>query len=231
MPASGTFKLVMRQGPKPNQTFELDKEVYAIGREVGNDLVIEDAQVSRRHARLTQQGHSYLLEDLGSTNGTFVNGSRVTAPVLLANGDLIGLADTVVIAVQAPVAAVDAGATLVGQAADADTTAATQGPPPTLPSFTPPQAPPPKLAAPPAPKPQPNVYAPPLQPSYPPQQLASPPAAAPAASNDTRRMILIGCGCLALLAVVAVIGLVAWSFVDCKSFSSVFSFLFPPFQC
>jgi hypothetical protein len=44
-------------------------------------------------------------------------------------------------------------------------------------------------------------------------------------------MILIGCGCLVLLAIVALIGLAAWSFIDCGSFSSVFKFLFPPFQC
>ena len=230
MPTSGTFKLVIRQGPKPNQIFELDKEAYTIGREVGNELVIEDAQVSRRHARLTQQGNSYLLEDLGSTNGTFVNGSRVTAPVLLANGDLIGLADTVVIAVQAPVAVVDAGATFVGHATDADATSVAGGPPPTLPSFTPPQ---PVKQAPP-PKPQPTTYAPPpsAYPPPPPQAAyAPPPVPAAAPATDSRRMILIGCGCLVLLAVVALIGLVAWSFIDCKSFSSIFSFLFPPFQC
>jgi predicted component of type VI protein secretion system len=221
MPATGAFKLVIRQGPKPNQTFELDKEVYSIGREVGNELVVEDAQVSRRHARLTQQGNSYLLEDLGSTNGTFVNGSRVTAPVLLANGDLIGLADTVVIAVQAPVAVVDAGATFVGHTTDAEATSVAGGPPPTLPSFTPPQ---PVKQAPP-PKPQPTTYAPPPS-TYPP-----PPPTPAAPASDSRRMIMIGCGCLVLLAVVALIGLVAWSFIDCKSFSSIFSFLFPPFQC
>jgi len=227
MPATGAFKLVIRQGPKPNQTFELDKEVYSIGREVGNDLVIEDAQVSRRHARLTQQGNSYLLEDLGSTNGTFVNGSRVTAPVLLANGDLIGLADTVVIAVQAPVAVMDAGATFVGHATDAEATSVAGGPPPTLPSFTPPQP----LKQAPLPKPQPTTYTPPPSAYPPPPQptYAPPPTAAPAA--DSRRMILIGCGCLVLLAVVAIIWLAAWSFIDCKSFSSIFSFLFPPFQC
>jgi hypothetical protein len=229
MPDSSAFKLTIRQGPKPNQVFDLDKDVLTLGREAGNDLVIEDPQISRRHSRLTRQGNSYLLEDLGSTNGTFVNGSRVTTPVLLANGDLIGLADTVVLAVQIPVV-IDSGETFVGHATDADTTSVKQGPPVTQPAFTPPVVPP---AAKPAAKPQPAavpVYVPPAAPpsaAYPP--VVAPIQDAPAADN--RRMILIGCGCLALLAIVALIGLVAWSFIDCASFSGVFKFLFPPFAC
>ncbi len=225
MPDSSAFKLTIRQGPKPNQVFDLDKDVLGLGREAGNDLVIEDPQISRRHARLTRQGNSYLLEDLGSTNGTFVNGSRVSTPVLLANGDLIGLADTVVLAVQIPVV-IDAGETFVGHATDADTTSVKQGPPVTQPAFTPVVAP----AA--AAKPQP-AYVPPAPPAaYPPAEY--PPGVAPlqeTPATDNRRMILIGCGCLALLAIVALIGLVAWSFIDCASFSGVFKFLFPPFAC
>lgn len=226
MPDSGAFKLTIRQGPKPNQAFDLDKDVLSLGREVGNDLVIEDPQISRRHARLTRQGNSYLLEDLTSTNGTFVNGSRVTTPVLLANGDLIGLADTVVLAVQLPVP-MDADATFVGHATDADTTSVKQGPPITQPAFTPPPVIKPAAKPQPQPVPQP-VYVPPAVP-----QSAYPPVVAPVeeAATDNRRMILIGCGCLALLAIVALIGLVAWSFIDCASFSGVFKFLFPPFAC
>jgi hypothetical protein len=221
MPDSSAFKLTIRQGPKPNQVFDLDQDVLSLGREAGNDLVIEDPQISRRHARLTRQGNSYLLEDLGSTNGTFVNGSRVSTPVLLANGDLIGLADTVVLAVQIPVV-IDAGETFVGHATDADTTSVKQGPPATQPAFTP-VAPPPAVA-----KPQPAYVPPPAPPAeYPPGVM--PFQETPV--TDNRRMILIGCGCLALLAIVALIGLVAWSFIDCASFSGVFKFLFPPFAC
>jgi predicted component of type VI protein secretion system len=235
MPDSRAFKLTIRQGPKPNQVFDLDQDVLSLGREAGNDLVVEDPQISRRHARLTRQGHSYLLEDLGSTNGTFVNGSRVSTPVLLANGDLIGLADTVVLAVQIP-AAFDADDTFVGHATDADATSVTQGPPPTQP-FAPPVVAA-KPAARPVAKPQPQAlpaYMPPAPPppaAYPPASY--PPVAAPiqvAPAADNRSMILIGCGCLALLAIVAIIGLVAWSFIDCASFSGVFKFLFPPFAC
>lgn len=212
-----SFQLSMRQGPRPNLVFELDQDTYSIGREAGNTIVIEDPQVSRRHAQLTRQGNSYLIEDVGSTNGTYVNGKRVTAPLLLSNGDLIGLADTVIIAVQAPLSTSE-DATVVSDVAYPPT-------PATLPASTPPQ-----VQAQPAAGPPTSIRPPQIQPVYaPPQAAAVPPPVAPAADN--RRIVLIGVGCLALLLVVCLVGFVAWSFVDCASFSSIFRFLFPPFQC
>ncbi len=207
-----SFQLSVRQGPHPNLVFELDADSYAIGREAGNEIVIEDPQVSRRHARLTRQGASYVIEDVGSTNGTYVNGKRVTAPVLLSDGDMIGLADTIVLAVQAPLTASE-DTTVVSDAAYYT--------PPTQPAFTPPKAQPPVQAS-------PAVH----QPAYtPPPQYVPPPEPAAPTKADNRRTIMIGVGCLALILVVCMIGFVAWSFIDCRSFSSVFPFLFPPFQC
>jgi pilus assembly protein CpaF len=222
-----SFKLSVRQGPRPNLVFELEGDSYTIGREAGNEIVIEDAQVSRRHAQLTRQGNTYLVEDIGSTNGTYVNGKRVTAPVLLSNGDMLGLADTIVLVVQAPLTVSD-DATVVSDAA--------HYPPPTQPAFTPPKVEQPVQPAPqaaPQVAPRQPAYSPPPQyvppPQYAPQTV--PPAAAVPATADNRRTILIGVGCLALILVVCMIGFVAWSFIDCRSFSSVFPFLFPPFQC
>jgi pSer/pThr/pTyr-binding forkhead associated (FHA) protein len=214
-----SFKLSVRQGPRPNLVFELDQDSYIIGREAGAEIVIEDPQVSRRHAQLTRQGTSYLIEDIGSTNGTYVNGKRVTAPVLLSNGDMIGLADTVVLVVQAPVVAGD-DTTVVSDAAHYAL--------PTQPAFMPPKVQQP-VQAPPATRPA--VYTPPPQYAAPPQYVPSPPESAAPSKADNRRTVLIGVGCLALILVVCMIGFVAWSFIDCRSFSSVFPFLFPPFQC
>lgn len=106
------LKLTMRQGPRPDQTFELHKDVYTLGREAGNDIIINDPQISRHHARLTLQGGSYVLEDLGSTNGSFVNGRRITGPTALSPGDMVGFGDTVVLSVSG---AMDAAATQVGR--------------------------------------------------------------------------------------------------------------------
>jgi pilus assembly protein CpaF len=219
-----SFKLSVRQGPRPNLVFELDADSYTIGREAGTEIVIEDPQVSRRHATLTRQGTSYLIEDIGSTNGTYVNGKRVTAPVLLANGDMVGLADTIVLAVQAPLTVGD-DATVISDAAHYDAAHYT---PPTQPAFAPPKVQQPVQAQPAAHQP---AYTPPPQYAPPPQYVPPQPEYAAPAKADNRRTLLIGVGCLALILVVCVIGFIAWSFIDCRSFSSVFPFLFPPFQC
>lgn len=86
-----TVSLLMRRGPQPNRTFSLDKEVITIGRGADNDIVVDDPEVSRHHARLTRRGHDWILEDLGSRNGTFVNGQRISGPVVLTPGMQVGL--------------------------------------------------------------------------------------------------------------------------------------------
>ena len=89
------FRLVMSQGPQPGQTFSLEKDSTSLGRDPGNDITIDDPQVSRQHARIVRQGGLMVVEDLGSTNGTFVNGVRLTGSHTLASGDMIGLGDVV----------------------------------------------------------------------------------------------------------------------------------------
>jgi hypothetical protein len=83
--------LLMRKGPHPNRPFPLGKDVIIIGRSPDNDIAIDDAEVSRHHARLTRRGNDWILEDLGSRNGTFVNGQRITGPVTLTPGAQVGL--------------------------------------------------------------------------------------------------------------------------------------------
>ena len=95
MQERGTVQLVMGQGPQPGQIFELSRSTVSIGRDPGNQIVINDAQISRQHARITPQGGLMILEDLGSTNGTTVNGLPVSAPHTLAHGDEVGLGDNV----------------------------------------------------------------------------------------------------------------------------------------
>jgi hypothetical protein len=65
-----------------------------IGRE-GCDIVLSDSEVSRRHAMVRREGDVFVIEDLGSTNGTFVNGERITAPRRLTEGDEVRFGDTV----------------------------------------------------------------------------------------------------------------------------------------
>ena len=93
MQSTGSYRLTIRQGPMPGKVFELAKDVVTLGRDVNNDLVINDAEVSRNHGRLTSQSGGYLIEDLASTNGTFVNGQRLTPgkPAIIVSGDKVGL--------------------------------------------------------------------------------------------------------------------------------------------
>jgi len=96
MPSSD-FRMIVRTGPNPGTVFELTKEVSLIGRDVTNDVVVGDAEVSRQHARLTRTPGGHVLEDLGSTNGTFVNSERLVAPRVLNPGDLIALGETITV--------------------------------------------------------------------------------------------------------------------------------------
>ena len=96
--------LVIRQGPRPNQTFPLNKSVLSIGRLADNDIVIDDPGVSRHHARLTWRENRWVLEDLNSSNGTFVNGQRITGPVALRSGVQVGLGPNVVLGMRGSVA-------------------------------------------------------------------------------------------------------------------------------
>jgi hypothetical protein len=71
----------------------LDQSVTVIGRSSGCDIVVDDPNVSRRHAEVRRLGDGYSLVDLGSTNGTEVNGQRVGETSLM-NGDVIGVGTT-----------------------------------------------------------------------------------------------------------------------------------------
>lgn len=73
----------------------LAEDVVTIGRAVENDLIVTSRRVSREHARLRRKGWRVLLEDVGSTNGTFLNGERIHNAVELRDEDRIGVGDVV----------------------------------------------------------------------------------------------------------------------------------------
>jgi predicted component of type VI protein secretion system len=91
------FQFVMRSGPTPGVTFPLEGDQLTIGRDASNGVAINDAEVSRKHSRLSFQGGKYVVEDLGSTNGTFVNGQRLAGPVVLKPGDVVSLGEQIVL--------------------------------------------------------------------------------------------------------------------------------------
>jgi pSer/pThr/pTyr-binding forkhead associated (FHA) protein len=84
------FEIV--EGPGAGRQIELTGPLV-IGRDTSADVVLDDGQISRRHARLTPSNGGVVVEDLESTNGTFVNHNEVQAPVELRPGDelLVGV--------------------------------------------------------------------------------------------------------------------------------------------
>ena len=97
--------LVVERGPVSSLRYSLQQEQVTIGRSAGNELVLADPEVSRRHVRVLRRADGYAVEDIGSTNGTFVNGQRISHLTLLQDGDTIDLGDTVRLRfVSAPVA-------------------------------------------------------------------------------------------------------------------------------
>ncbi|MFN8472112.1 MAG: FHA domain-containing protein [Anaerolineae bacterium] len=85
--------LVQRQtGRGTVKQWSLNRTILRIGRGADNDVILAEREVSRHHAEIRKEGESFVVTDLGSTNGTFVNGQRITRPMRLRDGDLITIA-------------------------------------------------------------------------------------------------------------------------------------------
>lgn len=97
MPTTPGYWIVIRRGPKLNEMFRLEKDVVTLGRDVANDITINDPEVSRYHLRLLKRDDAYALEDLGSTNGSQLNGVQVSDIKTLKDGDTIMLGDAIVL--------------------------------------------------------------------------------------------------------------------------------------
>ena len=87
------FALVVEQGPRAGLTFVLNEGNTTAGRHPDSDIFLNDVTVSRHHCRFVVTGDQLEVEDSGSTNGTYVNESRVDA-AKLAPGDEVILSDT-----------------------------------------------------------------------------------------------------------------------------------------
>jgi pSer/pThr/pTyr-binding forkhead associated (FHA) protein len=155
--------VIVRSGPRSGERIELVGELV-IGRE-NADLTVADEEVSRRHLAMRPHEDGVELEDLGSTNGTFVDGARLAAVVVVSSGARVVLGETELeIEVEEPEPELDPGATrlrerpperdatIVGTApvAPAPPPDATIAGAPTPPRPAPPPAPAPVAAAPPA---------------------------------------------------------------------------------
>lgn len=84
--------LLMIAGPQAGAEYDLDAQTL-IGRHSGCDLVLSAGAISRWHCRIVRDSEGYFVEDLGSLNGTFVNGERIRGRRQLDDGDGIQVHD------------------------------------------------------------------------------------------------------------------------------------------
>lgn len=199
------YQLVVHSGPTPGKVYELELESLTIGRDINNHIVINDPEISRKHARISLQSGGYVIEDMGSTNGTSVNDHRLLGPHMLKHGEIIALGDNVVLAFEE--LRFDPDATLLS-------TAGAPISPPAAESYRPPQKPPE-----PAPvyAPQPVYQQPAYGGLYPPgpeepyAASLEPDIYAPdEPKKKSRTWLYLGCGCLLVL--VCVLGGAAYAF-------------------
>jgi Clostripain family/FHA domain len=168
------------RGEQANKSYPLGDTAFTFGRNTDNSIVFAGGRASRRHAEIRRAGADYMLSDLGSSNGTLVNGQRLSAPHRLQHGDTFEIGDDA-FRFDAPAPAVDKTLMVAPAVLSA---------PPTEPVTPPASQPPPA-----APAARPGVYA-----------GALPIATSTPKKRGTSRALLIGLGLVALVLVATCIG-------------------------
>jgi hypothetical protein len=84
----GTALLIAVRGPNAGARFLIDRDVYTVGRHPDSDIFLDDITVSRRHAEFRREGGRLWIHDVGSLNGTYVNGVRAEEQVLTTGNEL-----------------------------------------------------------------------------------------------------------------------------------------------
>lgn len=91
---SKNWRIAVEKGPKELRGVSISVVgPVIVGRSSGCDIVIAAGYVSGRHAKFSVMGKDLFIEDLGSTNGTFVNGSQIFNPCSLVSGDVVNIGD------------------------------------------------------------------------------------------------------------------------------------------
>ena len=87
------LEVIAAKGHEPGRMFDVGAGAR-LGRAAGSDVHIDDSYASAAHARIYRRGGRVYIEDLGSTNGTFVNGRQITRPLPLEVNDTVRIGDT-----------------------------------------------------------------------------------------------------------------------------------------
>lgn len=192
------FQFTLRKGQNAGKVYALVKNEIYVGRDISCDISINDTEVSRKHAHLVRLAEGYAIEDLGSTNGTFINEVRITGQAMLQPGMMVRMGDNIVLSYE--VAGFDPQATMASAKPSYEPAAPQMGMPASPPQMQPPayQQQPAYPTAPPA-----GSYAGQI-PDGPPMTGSLP--SMPRTGID-RRLLFIGCGAILLLGLCSVIGI------------------------
>jgi pilus assembly protein CpaF len=171
--------VINEKGGQPRRQ-EFTKSEVTIGRVQGNDIILPKQNVSKRHSRIVVKDGKFIIVDLKSTNGTYVNGRKIASPMVIKSSDKIYIGDFIM-----TVEALDGAAADLGDGSIAPSPVPqSQGAPTPVPSAPPAPAPePPRRAAPPPPPPRPKpapIGAPTPAPMPAPVPVAPAPAPTPA---------------------------------------------------
>jgi pilus assembly protein CpaF len=169
------FAIMVTEKGGDQRRHEYDKSEVTIGRVQGNDVILPKGNVSKRHARIVLKDGKFIIVDLKSTNGTYVNGRKITSPLVVKENDKIYIGDFIIGVEEAGGAGATAGAPMADPAMP-------DAPPWNPPSSGPPAPPPGRSArasAPPPPAPPP--------PDPPANLMAEPPAMRPTAQRPVAK--------------------------------------------
>src|SRR3954449_8368525 len=87
------FAIVVNEKGGEQKRLEFDKPEVTIGRVQGNDIILPKGNVSKRHSRIVLKDGKFIIVDLKSTNGTYVNGRKITSPLVVKEADKIYIGD------------------------------------------------------------------------------------------------------------------------------------------
>ncbi|MFM8398843.1 MAG: FHA domain-containing protein [Pirellula sp.] len=92
-PNNQSAYLIIRQGNRWTDVFRLESsQKLIVGRASSNEIPVSDERASRRHAEISFKDGNWLIKDLGSRNGTLLDGSKIDAPMVLSPGNQITVA-------------------------------------------------------------------------------------------------------------------------------------------
>src|SRR6187399_246421 len=87
------FSITVTEKGGEQRRLDFDKPEITIGRVQGNDVILPKGNVSKRHARIVLKDGKFIIVDLKSTNGTYVNGRKITSPLVVKDTDKIYIGD------------------------------------------------------------------------------------------------------------------------------------------